>query len=74
MNKELKELIAAVKRLGAIVTVSKPDREYRLHVDVPPGIPPALAVSMSGPRWAIKEALRAVLLGAALAPRSTSQQ
>jgi hypothetical protein len=68
---QLEDLIDAVERLGAVVSVSKPDREYRLFVNAPQNIPPWLNVSIAGPKWAVREVLKAVLLGYELARRQT---
>jgi hypothetical protein len=61
MREDISELITAVERLGAHVLVSHPDRYYRVHVDSPCG-----ELHAWGPRWLVRELLRAVLLGSAL--------
>jgi hypothetical protein len=68
---KLEDLIDAVERLGAVVSVSKPDREYRLFVNAPQSIPPWLNLSIVGPKWAVREVLKAILLGYELARHRT---
>jgi len=66
---KLKDLIEAVEGLGATVTLSKPDREYRVVVAAPQGVP-LLNVSIAGPKWVVREVLKAILLGYELARRA----
>jgi hypothetical protein len=68
---KLEDLIDSVEGLGVCVSVSKPDREYRLFVTAPQELAPWLSVSIAGLKWAIRAVLKAVLLGYELARRQT---